>query len=101
MKLNQSLKRLEVYTKKLVQGQSEKAKREREKEKRQNWSLDQHLEESVLSMYFPNIVPELIFEDVDSREWRLGSSDRVAIAYGCKKWGHGAYRDPFAELDNL
>lgn len=99
--LTRGLKKLEAYAKKLVEGKEKKAKRERENEKRRGWTLDQYLEESILSMYFPDIDPDLIFEDVVSRKWRLGSSDRVAITYGCQKWGSDEFRDPFAELDSI
>ena len=99
--LTRSLKRLEANTKKLVEGKEKKAKRERENEKRRGWTLDQYLEESILSMYFPDIDPDLIFEDVVSRKWRLGSSDRVAITYGCRVWGEEYYVNPFAGLDTL
>lgn len=97
MKLNQSLKRLEVYTKKFVQGKEKKAKREKYKD----WTLDMLLEVTTLEMYFPGVPREEIDQDILTRGFRLPSDDQLVIAYGIRIWGADAYRDPWAVLDTL
>lgn len=96
-----SLKRLESQAKKLVEGKEKKAQREEYKKKYKDWTLDMLLEQSTLSMYFPDISQDEIDQDILTRGFRLPSDDRFVIRYGIQVFGEHQYRDPFAELDSI